>query len=83
MLLTTVTLSFAEYKGEGNDEAPPPILRIGPEVEEEQRRRLDKVRRERDDDAVARARKRQAAMAAHIPRPAGDQNCRHLSAPRP
>src|SRR5262245_9493997 len=40
---------------EGNDEPPPPILRIGPEVEEEQRRRLDKVRRERDDAAVATA----------------------------
>ena len=40
---------------EGNDEPPPPILRIGPEVEEEQRRRLDKVKRERDSvDAVAR-----------------------------
>jgi methylmalonyl-CoA mutase N-terminal domain/subunit len=45
---------------EGNDEPPPPILRIGPEVEEEQRRRLDKVRRERDalavDSALARVR---------------------------
>ena len=40
---------------EGNDEPPPPILRIGPEVEEEQRRRLDKVKRERDDAAVAAA----------------------------
>src|SRR5450432_3961490 len=37
---------------EGSDEPPPPILRIGPEVEEEQRRRLDKVRRERDPAAV-------------------------------
>jgi methylmalonyl-CoA mutase N-terminal domain/subunit len=40
---------------EGNDEPPPPTLRIGPEVEEEQRRRLEKVRRERDDRAVERA----------------------------
>jgi methylmalonyl-CoA mutase N-terminal domain/subunit len=40
---------------EGNDEPPPPILRIGPEVEEEQRRRLEKVKRERDDDAVRAA----------------------------
>jgi methylmalonyl-CoA mutase N-terminal domain/subunit len=35
-------------------------LRIGPEVEEEQRRRLEKVRRDRDDaavrDALARVR---------------------------
>ena len=30
---------------EGNDEPPPETLRIGPEVEEEQRRRLEKVRR--------------------------------------
>ena len=40
---------------EGNDEPPPPILRIGPEVEEEQRRRLEKVRHERNGDAVERA----------------------------
>jgi methylmalonyl-CoA mutase, N-terminal domain len=40
---------------EGNDEPPPETLRIGPEVEEEQRRRLEKVRAERDDNAVARA----------------------------
>jgi methylmalonyl-CoA mutase N-terminal domain/subunit len=38
---------------EGNHEPPPPTLRIGPEVEEEQRRRLEKVKRERDDTAVA------------------------------
>ncbi len=37
---------------EGNDEPPPPILRIGPEAEEEQRRRLEKVKRDRNDDAV-------------------------------
>jgi methylmalonyl-CoA mutase N-terminal domain/subunit len=40
---------------EGNDEPPPPTLRIGPEVEEEQRRRLEKVRRDRDPNAVERA----------------------------
>ena len=48
---------------EGNDEPPPPILRIGPEVEEEQRRRLEKVRRERDDE-----RGRAGARAASAPR---------------
>jgi methylmalonyl-CoA mutase N-terminal domain/subunit len=37
---------------EGNDEPPPPILRIGPEAEDEQRRRLEKVKRDRNDDAV-------------------------------
>jgi methylmalonyl-CoA mutase, N-terminal domain len=40
---------------EGNEEPPPPTLRIGPEVEEEQRRRLEKVKRERDGAAVERA----------------------------
>jgi methylmalonyl-CoA mutase N-terminal domain/subunit len=40
---------------EGNDEPPPPTLRIGPEVEEEQRRRLEKVKYERDRAAVERA----------------------------
>jgi methylmalonyl-CoA mutase N-terminal domain/subunit len=40
---------------EGNDEPPPETLRIGPEVEEEQRRRLEKVRAERDSGAVERA----------------------------
>ncbi len=40
---------------EGNEEPPPPILRIGPEVEEEQRRRVEKVRHERDGDSVQRA----------------------------
>jgi methylmalonyl-CoA mutase N-terminal domain/subunit len=40
---------------EGNDDPPPPILRIGPEVEEEQRRRVEKVRRERSSTAVERA----------------------------
>jgi methylmalonyl-CoA mutase N-terminal domain/subunit len=49
---------------EGNDEPPPPILRIGPEVEEEQRRRLEKVRQERDNAAVERALARVRADAA-------------------
>jgi methylmalonyl-CoA mutase N-terminal domain/subunit len=40
---------------EGNDEPPPPTLRIGPEVEEEQRRRVEKVRHDRDGAAVERA----------------------------
>ncbi len=40
---------------EGNDEPPPPTLRIGPEVEEEQRRRLEKVKHDRDAAAVERA----------------------------
>src|SRR5438552_4039208 len=49
---------------EGSDEPPPPIMRIGPEVEEEQRRRLDKVRRERDSSAVAAALARVRTLAA-------------------
>ena len=49
---------------EGNDEPPPPTLRIGPEVEEEQRRRLEKVRHERDARAVERALARVRADAA-------------------
>jgi methylmalonyl-CoA mutase N-terminal domain/subunit len=48
---------------EGNDEPPPPILRIGPEVEEEQRRRLEKVKRERNGAAVADALERVRADA--------------------
>jgi methylmalonyl-CoA mutase N-terminal domain/subunit len=49
---------------EGNDEPPPTILRIGPEVEEEQRRRLEKVRHERNADSVARALTKVRADAA-------------------
>ncbi|HVJ97537.1 MAG TPA: methylmalonyl-CoA mutase family protein, partial [Acidimicrobiia bacterium] len=49
---------------EGNDEPPPPTLKIGPEVEEEQRRRLEKVKHERDTDAVERALARIRAEAA-------------------
>jgi methylmalonyl-CoA mutase N-terminal domain/subunit len=37
---------------EGNEEPPPEILRIGPEVEEAQLKRLAKVRADRDDTAV-------------------------------
>jgi methylmalonyl-CoA mutase N-terminal domain/subunit len=49
---------------EGNDEAPPETLRIGPEVEEEQRRRVEKVRRDRDASAVTRTLERVRADAA-------------------
>jgi methylmalonyl-CoA mutase N-terminal domain/subunit len=49
---------------EGSEEPPPPILRIGPEVEEEQRRRLDKVKRERDSARVEAALVRVRAEAA-------------------
>ena len=40
---------------EGNEEPPPPTLRIGPEVEDEQRRRLEKTRRDRNATAVVHA----------------------------
>ena len=49
---------------EGNDEPPPPTLRIGPEVEEEQRRRLEKVRHDRDARTVGAALARVRADAA-------------------
>ena len=49
---------------EGNDEPPPPTLRIGPEGEDEQRRRLEKVKHDRDADAVERALARVRADAA-------------------
>jgi methylmalonyl-CoA mutase N-terminal domain/subunit len=49
---------------EGNDEPPPPTLRIGPEAEEEQRRRLEKVRRDRSSSAVDAALARVRAEAA-------------------
>ena len=38
---------------EGNDDAPPEIQRIGPEVEEAQIKRLDRVKHDRDAVAVA------------------------------
>jgi methylmalonyl-CoA mutase N-terminal domain/subunit len=37
---------------EGNDEAPPETLRIGPEVEESQLKRLARVKSDRDDERV-------------------------------
>jgi methylmalonyl-CoA mutase N-terminal domain/subunit len=37
---------------EGNEEPPPEILRIGPELEEAQVKRLAKVKADRDDDKV-------------------------------
>jgi len=37
---------------EGNDEAPPETLRIGPEVEESQLKRLAQVKADRDDERV-------------------------------
>jgi methylmalonyl-CoA mutase N-terminal domain/subunit len=40
---------------EGNDEPPPEILRIGPEVEEEQLKRLARVRADRDTELVRTA----------------------------
>jgi methylmalonyl-CoA mutase N-terminal domain/subunit len=40
---------------EGNDEPPPPILRIGPEVEDRQIRQLASVRRQRDAGQVEEA----------------------------
>jgi methylmalonyl-CoA mutase N-terminal domain/subunit len=49
---------------EGNDDAPPETLHIGPEVEEEQRRRLEKVRRDRDASAVTRTLERVRTDAA-------------------
>jgi methylmalonyl-CoA mutase N-terminal domain/subunit len=49
---------------EGNDEPPPLTLRIGPEVEEEQRRRLEKVRHDRDDERVREALARVRADAS-------------------
>ena len=49
---------------EGNDEPPPETLSIGPEVEDEQRDRLAKVRADRDGSAVERALVRVASDAA-------------------
>jgi len=49
---------------EGNDDAPPEILRIGPEVEEQQRKRLDAAKGARDADAVGRALVEVRAVAA-------------------
>ncbi|MCZ7534814.1 MAG: methylmalonyl-CoA mutase family protein [Acidimicrobiia bacterium] len=49
---------------DGNDEAPPETLRIGPEVEREQLRRLAKVRADRDSASVGAALDRVGADAA-------------------
>jgi methylmalonyl-CoA mutase, N-terminal domain len=49
---------------EGNDDAPPEILRIGPEVEESQRKRLETVKHDRNLDAVDAALDDVRAVAA-------------------
>jgi methylmalonyl-CoA mutase, N-terminal domain len=49
---------------EGSDEAPPDLLRIGPEVEERQLKRLAATKAERDDRAVDDALARVRADAA-------------------
>jgi methylmalonyl-CoA mutase N-terminal domain/subunit len=49
---------------EGNDDAPPEILKIGAEVEEAQLKRLARVKSDRDGDAVARALERVRVDAA-------------------
>ena len=49
---------------EGNDEAPPEILRIGPEVEETQLKRLETVKHDRNLDAVDAALADVRAVAA-------------------
>jgi methylmalonyl-CoA mutase N-terminal domain/subunit len=55
---------------EGNDEPPPPTLRIGPEVEDEQRRRLEKTKRDRNtravDQSLARLRSEAADAEANL-----------------
>ncbi len=49
---------------DGNDDAPPETLRIGPEVEEAQTKRLAQVKGDRDGEAVERALARVRADAA-------------------
>src|SRR4051812_4302782 len=49
---------------EGNDDAPPEILRIGPEVEETQLKRLETVKHDRNLDAVDAALDDVRAVAA-------------------
>jgi methylmalonyl-CoA mutase N-terminal domain/subunit len=49
---------------DGNDEKPPEILRIGPEVEEAQCKRLAKVKADRDDERVRHALTAVAGAAA-------------------
>jgi methylmalonyl-CoA mutase N-terminal domain/subunit len=52
----------------GNDESDLPLLSIGPEVEELQRKRLDAVRAGRSPEAVAAALARLAEDAGHAER---------------
>jgi methylmalonyl-CoA mutase N-terminal domain/subunit len=49
---------------EGNDEPPPPTLRIGAEVEDQQLKRLAAVKADRDDAAVVNALERVRADAS-------------------
>jgi methylmalonyl-CoA mutase, N-terminal domain len=49
---------------EGNDDAPPEILHIGPEVEESQLKRLAQVKADRDGERVEAALARVSADAA-------------------
>jgi methylmalonyl-CoA mutase N-terminal domain/subunit len=49
---------------EGNDEAPPEILKIGPEVEEAQLKRLARIKADRDNTTVTAALDRLRADAA-------------------
>ena len=52
---------------EGNDEPPPPTLRIGAEVEDQQRKRLAAVKADRDDATVT-------AALAHVRADAAEPN---------
>jgi len=52
----------------GNEDGAPPILSIGPEVEEAQRKRLAEVKRARSDGAVNAALARLADDAGHAER---------------
>jgi methylmalonyl-CoA mutase N-terminal domain/subunit len=58
-LLVGVNTAF-----DGNDEAPPETLRIGPEVEEQQCKRLAQVKADRDDEQVRTALDAVRAVAA-------------------
>ena len=63
----TVIVGVNGFTG-GNEDGRLPILSIGPEVEEAQRKRLAEVRRARSDAAVAGALARLAADAGHAER---------------
>ena len=54
---------------EGNDEPPPPTLRIGPEVEDQQLKRLAEVKADRDDDARRRRARTRCAPTRRSRRP--------------